>query len=251
MLKANEVPIAAPQRACYARALAALTDAGVEFLVGGGFALYFYLERWRATKDLDVFLRPGDLDPALAALDDAGFRTERTDPSWIAKGFRTGMLVDLIFCSYNGLLPVEASWFANGRAAELFGLPVRLVGPEEMIVSKAFVAARDRFDGSDISWMIRMLGDRLDWERVERRLEAHWQILLWQLVHYLYVFPAHRDQVPRALVEKLVARLGADLSAPPPRAPHCRGPMLDAIHYKDAHPPEERDYDGGPACDAV
>ncbi len=233
MIRASEVPIHGEVREHYAAALRALGEADVPFLVGGGFALYLYLQRWRATKDLDLFIRAEDLESALAALAAAGFEVELTDAAWLAKAFRGSVLIDLIFCSYNGLLPVDAGWLDNAREAQLFGLPVRLVGPEEMIVSKAFVAARDRFDGSDISWLIRTLGRDLDWGRIERRIDSHWQVLLWQLVHYLYVFPAHRDAVSPRLVDKLLKRMAKEMARPSLEAAACRGPMFDQIHYRD------------------
>jgi hypothetical protein len=237
MLRASEPPIRAEPRVHYADALRALRAAEVPFLVGGGFALYVYLGRWRATKDLDLFVCPGDLRAALDALAAAGFRCELTDAAWLAKAFRGGVLVDLIFCSYNGLLPVDAGWIDNGQQARLLDVPVDLVAPEEMIVSKCFVAARDRFDGSDISWMIRTLGRTLDWDRIEARIERHWQVLLWQLIHYHYVFPSDRDQVPPALMERLLQRMGQDLNAPDERPRPCRGPMFDRIHYRSSEEP--------------
>src|SRR5439155_12489671 len=133
------------------------------------------LGRWRSTKNLDVFLRARDVTATLDALDAAGFRVELTDPSWLAKAFRDGVLVDLIFSSYNGLFPVDDDWFENARPGRVVGVPSQLVGPEEMIVSKAFVAARERFDGSDISWLIRTIGDRLDGEPVANMMAGHWE----------------------------------------------------------------------------
>src|SRR5262249_13143078 len=157
----------------YADGLRALVEGGVPFLVGGGYALYSYLGRWRTTKDIDIFLKPADLERALLCLARAGFQVEVTDAAWLGKARRRvnnseEAVIDVIFCSYNGLFPVDDDWHANGRPAVVLDVPVRVVGPEEMIVSKSFVAARDRFDGADVSWIIRTLGEELDWERIER-----------------------------------------------------------------------------------
>lgn len=235
-----EIPIDEAQRDAYITALRAMRGAGVEFLVGGGFAMHQYLRRWRSTKDLDVFIRRRDVTPALDALARAGFRVELTDPAWLAKAFSDRILVDLIFSSYNRLFPVDDPWFANGCPSDVLGVPVALVGPEEMIVSKAFVAARDRFDGSDISWLIRTLGPTLDWDRIEALMADHWEVLLWQLIHYRYVFPEERDRVPRGLVERLLSRSFAELSEEPREGTSCRGPMFDAIHYLAAALEKER-----------
>ena len=216
----------------YARGLRALVAAKVPFLVGGGFALFAYLGRWRTTKDIDVFIDVEHLERTLIALSTAGFAVEVTDKSWLAKATLDGALIDIIFCSYNGLFPVDADWLANGRDAEVLGVPVRVVGPEEMIVSKCFVAARDRFDGGDVSWLLRALGGSLDWPRVEFAMRDHWQILLWQLVHFLYVFPSERQRIPRDLMARLLARLRRELASGPGDPLVCRGPMLDPKLYR-------------------
>jgi Nucleotidyl transferase of unknown function (DUF2204) len=218
------------EQAVYAEGLRALVEAQVPFLVGGGWALFHYLGRWRTTKDIDIFVKPEQVDVVLSALARAGFRTELTDPAWLGKAFRDGALIDVIFCSYNGLFPVDDSWLDNGRPANVLGVEVNVVGPEEIIVSKSFVAARDRFDGADVSWLIRATASTLDWGRIERLMRDHWEVLLWQLLHFLYVFPAGRSLVPRPLVKRLLQRMARDLHAEPP--PACRGPMLDPKLYK-------------------
>jgi hypothetical protein len=228
-------PIGAPSehddpQATYALGLRALVDGGVPFLVGGGYALYEYLGRWRTTKDIDVFLCAADLERSLVALARAGFLVEVTDAAWLGKARRGNALIDIIFCSYNGLFPVDESWHRNGRPATVLGVPVQVVGPEEMIVSKSFVAARDRFDGADVSWLIRAVGDELDWPRVEAQMGEHWQILLWQLLHFVYVFPADRRLLPADLMARLLSRLRRELAAQPEAT--CRGPMLDPKLYQ-------------------
>lgn len=215
----------------YVDGLSALLSAKVPFLVGGGYALFDYLGRWRSTKDMDVFLHPQEVTPALSALEQADFTVEITDPAWLAKARRNGALIDVIFCSYNGLFPVDERWFENARPATVLGVPVQIVGPEEMIVSKSFVAARDRFDGADISWLIRATGRTLDWERIERMMTDHWQVLLWQMVHFLYVFPSERHVLPPELMARLMARLGRELVSLDPSERPCRGPMLDPVLY--------------------
>jgi hypothetical protein len=217
----------------YEVALAALAASPVGFLVGGGFGLGLYLPAWRGPKDLDVFVRPRDARAALAVLARAGFEIELTDPAWLGKGRANGALVDVIFCSYNGLFLVADGWFERARPATLFGVPIKVMSPEEMVLSKSFVAARDRFDGADIAWLIRAYGRDLDWDLIERAMAPHWQVLLWQLVHCMYVFPATREAIPRPLVERLAARQVVELSRRADPAA-CAGPMLDPLAYREA-----------------
>ena len=98
------------------------------------------------------------------------------------------------------------------------------------MVSKSFVAARDRFDGADVSWLLRATATDLDWGRVERLMRDHWQVLLWQLLHFLYVFPAGQRLLPKALVKRLLTRMNRELTTEPQAG--CRGPMLDPKLYK-------------------
>ena len=216
----------------YAEGLRALVEAKAPFLVGGGFALYSYLGRWRTTKDVDVFIQADDLHSVLHILMRAGFVCEITDVAWLAKARKADACIDIIFCSYNGLFPVDKGWFDNARRAVVLGMPVKIVAPEEIIVSKSFVAARDRFDGADISWLLRATATRLDWARIEHLMREHWQVLLWQLLHFLYVFPSERHLLPKQLMARLLSRLRTELVSDEYEPLVCRGPMLDPKLYQ-------------------
>jgi hypothetical protein len=220
------------KQAIYALGIRALVEAKAPFLVGGGYALFSYLGRWRTTKDVDIFIRADDLHTVLHILMRAGFQCEITDTAWLAKARRDDACVDVIFCSYNGLFPVDDGWFANSRRAVVLGIPARVVGPEEIITSKSFVAARDRFDGADISWLIRATAGSIDWQRIEDLMGEHWQVLLWQLLHFLYVFPSERHLIPTQLLVRLVSKLGDEVSADHYEPLICRGPMLDPKLYQ-------------------
>lgn len=220
------------RQSIYAEGLRALVEAKAPFLVGGGYALYSYLGRWRSTKDVDVFIAADDLHSVLHILMRAGFVCEITDAAWLAKARKDDACIDVIFCSYNGLFPVDKEWFDNARRAVVLGMPCKVVGPEEIIVSKSFVAARDRFDGADIAWLIRATALRLDWERVARMMGEHWQVLLWQLVHFIYVFPSERRLIPQWLMQRLTEMLAEELASDTYEPLVCRGPMLDPKLYQ-------------------
>src|SRR5438067_25722 len=69
----------------YRKALASLTAASVEFLVGGAFAFRCYTGIERDTNDFDIMLRPRDVPRALTALRAAGYRAGYTFTHWLAK----------------------------------------------------------------------------------------------------------------------------------------------------------------------
>src|SRR5689334_20389154 len=93
--------LTAQAREFYAAVLKLITSADVPFLIGGAYALAPLTGIERHTKDLDIFLKPSDLDRALAAIEAAGYRTERSFPHWLAKAFADDSehspFVDLIY----------------------------------------------------------------------------------------------------------------------------------------------------------
>src|SRR5947209_954083 len=84
---ANEAELEPSTAAFYREVLVSLTEAGLPFLVGGAFALRYYAGIVRHTKDLDLFVRPSDYPRILEKLASQGYRTELTDPKWLAKAF--------------------------------------------------------------------------------------------------------------------------------------------------------------------
>ncbi len=216
---------------CYRLAIRVLRAAGVEFLVGGAYSFARYTGIARHTKDLDVFLRPGDRDRALAALAAAGYRTEVTYTHWLAKAFRGGYFVDLIYNCGNGTAQVDDDWFAYAAAGEVVGEPVRLCPPEESLWTKAFIMERDRYDGADVAHLILALGDRLDWQRLLDRFGPNWRVLYSHLILFGFVYPAERDRVPIWVLRELNARLRAELDADPPAGKVCQGTLLAAVQY--------------------
>src|SRR5262249_10845227 len=110
----------------YCHVLTALTDAGIQFLIGGAYALERYTGIWRDTKDLDIFIRPADSERALNALSAVGCRTELTFPHWLGKAYCGEYFADLIFSSGNGTARVDDEWFRYGVGTEVVGRGVKL-----------------------------------------------------------------------------------------------------------------------------
>ena len=109
-------PDSAQQYAARAEALRAIVEADVPIVVAGAYAMREYAGIIRDTKDLDVFCRRRDVEGVLQALAASGFRTEVTDPVWLAKGYHPcGEFVDVIFSSGNGVADVDAGWFERAR----------------------------------------------------------------------------------------------------------------------------------------
>jgi hypothetical protein len=62
-------------------------------------------------------------------------------------------------------------------------------------------------------------------------MRDHPMVLLWQLIHFLYVFPGERRVLPHDLMARLLSRLRRELAAEGDPSV-CRGPMLDPKLYR-------------------
>jgi hypothetical protein len=215
----------------YRAALRTVRRARLPFLVGGAYALGYYTGVVRHTKDFDLFVRPADAPRVLEALAEAGYRTEMTFPHWLGKAFAQDDFVDVIFCSGNGLCPVDDDWFAHATPARVLGLSVKLCPAEEMIWQKAFIMERERFDGADVNHLLWARGPTLDWRRLLGRFGPHWRILLSHLLLFGYVYPAERHKVPAEVLGKLLEGLRAEMAAGGNAEDVCRGPMLSRGQY--------------------
>ncbi len=218
----------------YLAALRSLRRAGVPFLVGGAYALERYTGICRDTKDLDVFVRPADCEVTLRAVREAGFKAEVVFPHWLAKALTGHETIDIIFSSGNGCAQVDDGWFEHGVADRVLDLPVRLVPPEEMIWSKAFIMERERYDGADIAHLLRARAATLDWARLLRRFGPHWPVLLSHLTLFFFVYPGHRHTVPARVMRELLRRLereAGQTTADERTARLCRGTLLSRAQY--------------------
>ena len=223
-------------RAAFQEGLEALRSADVPFVIAGAFALHHHTGIWRDTKDLDLFCEPAAAAAVLAALAGARFATYVEERHWLGKAVREGVLIDVIWAGGNWATVVDPAWLAHARPAVLLGGSVRMAAPEDIILSKAYVAGRERFDGTDIAHLVHACGRAFDWEALVGRFGDHWPLLLHYLVLYRFVYPEDRDVVPAWVIHGLAARIGTEAEVTDGLA--FRGPLLDRygyLHDLDVH----------------
>lgn len=231
-------------RTCYRDVVQSIREAGIACAVGGAFSFQHHTGIWRTTKDLDLILPAAAVPAAFAQLAAAGFETYVKDPVWLAKVVRGEHFVDLITGVGNGSLQVDDEWIERAAPDEILGVPCRILAAEELLASKLFVARRERFDGADVVHLIRACGDRLDWNRILQLLDTHWQLLLWALTLFAYVYPGRTNLVPQDLWAGLTSRLLDRVSHPHPETP-SRGTLVDPLMFAiDVNEWGERDLYG-------
>ena len=216
----------ADQERLYQDTLRLLNDHRIPYAVSGAFALQEHTGVHRPAKDLDIFLTSETASCALRLLSEHGFRCEVCDPVWLAKAHRDDYFVDFITGMSNAAITVTDSWITRGRPAVILGLPTRILAAEELLASKLFVVRRERFDGADIAHIIYATGGQLDWGRILELAGAHWEMLLWALVLFRYVYPGQAQFVPLLVWTQLVNRLMFRLLNPDP-ADRFRGSLVD------------------------
>jgi len=198
------------EREIYKRALAALNDAGVPYVVAGAYAIYEHTGIYRQTKDLDLFCEPQAVVSAMEALKQAGFRTRLEQGHWLAKALDDPYFVDVIYGMGNGLALIDADWYAHSKPAILAATPVRVAPPEELIWHRLFINERHRHDMADIAHLILTRGHLMDWDRLLAKTAEHWPLLLSQVQMFRYVYPGYRDQIPVRVVKELLERAERD-----------------------------------------
>ncbi len=217
----------------YCNALALLRDNECNFMVGGGFAVYHYTGVHRDTKDLDVFCQPKDYPQILKCFSDHGYRIELTDSRWLAKVFKEDYFIDIIFDTVNNICRVDETWYAYAEDGDFYGLPVKYLPAEELIWCKIYVQNRERNDSADINHILLKAGPRLDWERLWKRLDAHWHLLLAQLLIFQFVYPSdYRNTIPDWVFQDLMNRANEQYQLPPSVEKVCRGPLIDQTQYE-------------------
>jgi hypothetical protein len=214
------------QRSLFCEVLQHLNRAGVPYVVSGAFALQQHTGIWRDTKDLDLFLVSEAVPKALQHLQEQGFETEVRDPVWLAKAHRDGYFVDLITGMSNAVITVDESWIERSSPCVVLGVPTRVLAAEELIASKLFVNFRERFDGADIVHIIYGTKGAIDWQRLLQLVGEHWELLLWELLLFHYVYPSKQDYVPPEVWNDLLSRFRGQLNSGSTGLPF-RGSLID------------------------
>jgi len=218
------------ERGVYQLALRALNEVGIPYVVSGLYAIYEYTGIYRKTKDLDLLLEPRFVIPAARALRAVGFRMVLEQAHWIGKAFRQEAMIDLIYGMGNGLHLIDDEWFRHARAGILAATQVRVAAPADLIWHRLFVSERHRSDMADIVHLILARGDQIDWERLLRRVGDHWRLLLAQIHFFDYVYPGHRERVPRWVREDLFEQ-ALEAIAEPGDPKICRGTLISRFSF--------------------
>ena len=149
------------------RAAALLRNAGVPFALGGGLAAWARGGP-ESEHDLDLMVKPGDAEDALAALADAGFRPERPPEDWLLKAHdENDVLVDLIFRPISG--PITDEMLERAEPIEVCSVRMPVMALEDVMVTKLLALNEQHLDLKGALEFARSLREQIDWDEVRDR----------------------------------------------------------------------------------
>ncbi len=218
----------------YQKILNVLIDNKIPFLIGGTYALPFYFEVDRTTKDMDTFCRAGDYPRLLRTLHDAGYEVEIIDDRWLAKVWDKNhqYTVDFIFGIVAGTWPINDEAFKNAKRRKLLGFNVKICAPEELIVSKMFMFNRKHFSGADIAHLILHCGKNLNWKLILSKIDPYWEVLFAHIILFRFIYPSERETIPSWLIKELVSRVEHQIGLPTPQDKVSRGTILSTDDFR-------------------
>jgi hypothetical protein len=148
------------------RAAAALRDAGIPFMLGGGLAAWARGGP-RTDHDVDLFVREEDAEAALAALVQAEMLPEQPPEDWLLKAHDGDVLVDLIFRPSGG--PVDEAFFERANELEVLGHKLLVASIDDVLVTKLLALTEQEPDFQAVLELARALREQIDWAYVRAR----------------------------------------------------------------------------------
>lgn len=148
------------------RAAAALRDAEIPHMLGGGLAAW--ARGGPPTEhDVDFFVAPSDAERALEALVDAGMKADRPPEGWLLKAWDGKTLVDVIYSPAGG--DVDQGYFDRAEEIEVAAQRLPVASPGDVLATKLLALKEQQSDMSSALEIARSLREQIDWDFVRGR----------------------------------------------------------------------------------
>ncbi|MDQ3898772.1 MAG: nucleotidyltransferase [Actinomycetota bacterium] len=150
------------------RAAAALRDAGVPFGVAGGLACWARGAPVR-DDDVDLIVTKEDLPRALAALEDAGMKTEDPPEEWLVKAHDGDVTVDLMV--HPSGIEVTRDVLARAEEMQVHAVTMPVMPLDDVLVTQLLSMTEHHTTYEGLIETARAVREQVDWEAVRRRTE--------------------------------------------------------------------------------
>jgi Uncharacterised nucleotidyltransferase len=142
-----------------------LQHAGIPFVLAGSFAAYAR-GAGACDHDVDFLIRQCDIDRALTALVEQGFRAEIPPEDWLVKVYEDDRLVDLIFRPVQR--PVTDETLADSEVLPVNACHMPVLSATELMIHKILSYGPHYCDFTRALPLARSLREQIDWARVRR-----------------------------------------------------------------------------------
>ncbi|HYO82581.1 MAG TPA: nucleotidyltransferase family protein [Bryobacteraceae bacterium] len=202
----------------------------IPFALGGGLALGVFTQKFRRSKDIDIYVEPQHRDRIIAMMTECGledlYSKKEYVRDWIYRGHRDDVIVDAIWAMANRRAVVDRRWVEDGPTVQLFGGDYKVIPPEELMWSKLYVLQHDRCDWPDIMNLINATGPSLDWEHLIRRVAEDRPLVKGVLSVFSWLCPDRAATIPRRIWDSLGLAVPG-YSEPDPEGRPSRKDLLD------------------------
>jgi hypothetical protein len=190
------------------KAVAALRDADIPFLLGGSLAVW--ARGGPETRhDLDFVIKPEDAERALAALADAGMRTETPPEEWLRKAWDGDVLIDLIYAPRG--LDVTDEVIARGQLLHVVGITIPVMAIEDVLATKLMALDEHQLDYTGLLRIVRAVREQVDWPSLRSRTHGSpYAAAFFVLCEELGIVEGDAHGLHGANVRVLTRRAGTD-----------------------------------------
>jgi hypothetical protein len=147
---------------------AALRDAAIPFALAGGLAVY--ARGGPPTEhDVDFLIRDEDAERAIAALTDAGFRTEAPPEGWLYKLYdQNEAMIDLIFAP-NNKPEVVSEMLDRATELEVYAITLPVMTVTDVLQTKLLTLKEHEVDYESVLEIARTCREQIDWDALRER----------------------------------------------------------------------------------
>ena len=145
------------------KAARALRDADIPFALGGGIACWAFGAP-ASEHDVDLMVRPEDVERAQQVLVDAGMRPERPAEDWLLKVYDGDNLIDLIFRPSGLLITDDVLARCPERGVE--AMQMHVLPLDDVLTTKLLALNERNLDLEPLVQISRAVREQVDWTDV-------------------------------------------------------------------------------------
>jgi Nucleotidyl transferase of unknown function (DUF2204) len=189
------------------KAVAALREADVPFLLAGSLAVWARGGP-EARHDLDFVIKPEDAERAMAVLADTGMRVEKPPEEWLHKAWDGDVLIDVIFAPRG--LEVTDEVIERGELLHVVGITIPVMSIEDVLATKLMALHEHELDFTSVLRIARAVREQIDWQSLRTRTQASpYAAAFFVMCEELELVPADAHGLRRANV-RVLTRSGID-----------------------------------------